>query len=58
VAGPLGGDGVRVTTRRELAEALERAAGTRGRFQLIEVMIAPGSLSATLAGFVKALQRR
>jgi len=58
LAGPLGGDGVRVTTRRELAEALERAANRRGRFQLIEAMIPPGSVSATLEGFVKALQRR
>jgi len=58
MAGPLGGDGVRVTTRRELAEALERASRNRGRFQLVEVMIPPGSVSATLGGFVKALQRR
>jgi len=58
VAGPLGGDGVRVTTRRELAAALERAARHRGRFQLIEAMIPPGSVSPTLGGFVGALQRR
>jgi indolepyruvate decarboxylase len=58
LASPLGGDGIRVTTRRELAAALERAFATRGRFQLIEVMIPPGSVSATLEGFVGALQRR
>jgi len=58
LAAPLGGDGVRVTTRRELAAALDRAFGRRGRFQLIEVMIPPGSVSATLAGFVGALKRR
>jgi indolepyruvate decarboxylase len=57
-AAPLGGDGVRVTTRRELAAALERAFATRGRFQLIEAMIPPGSVSATLEGFVGALKRR
>ena len=58
VAAPLGGDGTRVTNRREFAEALERAAGRRGRFQLIEAMIPPGSISPTLDGFVGALKRR
>jgi indolepyruvate decarboxylase len=57
-AAPLGGDGVRVATRREFAAALERAAQCRGRFQLIEAMIPPGSVSPTLGGFVGALQRR
>ena len=52
LAGPLGGDGVRVTTRRELAAALTRAHGTRGRFQLIEVMLPRGHTSETLARFV------
>ncbi len=42
LAGPLGGDGVRVGTRRELAAALEAAHATRGRFQLIEVMLPRG----------------
>jgi indolepyruvate decarboxylase len=58
LAGPLGGEGVRVTTRRELAAALERASATRGRFQLIEAMIPPGAVSPTLEGFVGALKRR
>jgi indolepyruvate decarboxylase len=58
VAAPLGGDGQRVTTRRELAAAIDRAAQCRGRFQLIEAMVPPGSVSPTLAGFVGALQRR
>ncbi len=58
VAAALGGDGVRVTTRRELAAALERAAATRGRFQLIEAMIPTGAVSPTLGGYVGALQRR
>lgn len=57
-AAPLGGDGMRVGTRRELAAALATAAARRGRFQLIEAMIPPGSVSPTLAGFVAALQRR
>jgi indolepyruvate decarboxylase len=58
MAAPLGGEGVRVTTRRELVAALERAAASRGRFQIIEVMIPPGSVSPTLEGFVGALKRR
>ncbi len=58
VAGALGGDGVRVKTRRELADALERAARTRGRFQLIEAMIPRGSLSRTLARFVEGFRNR
>jgi indolepyruvate decarboxylase len=52
LAGPLGGDGVRVTTRKELADALEQAHATRGRFQLIEVMLPRGRTSDTLARFV------
>ena len=58
LAAPMGGDGQRVTTRRELAAALERAASRRGRFQLIEAMVPAGSVSPTLAGFVAALKRR
>jgi indolepyruvate decarboxylase len=58
LAAPLGGDGVRVGTRRELAAALERAAASRGRFQVVEAMIPPGSVSLTLEGFVEALKRR
>ncbi len=52
LAGPLGGDGVRVATRRALADALARAYATRGRFQLIEVMLPRGQTSDTLARFV------
>jgi indolepyruvate decarboxylase len=48
----LGGDGTRVRTRAELAVALEHAATTRGRFQLIEAMLPRGSTSETLARFV------
>ena len=53
----LGGDGVRVTTRRELAAALERAIATRGRFQLIEAMIPRGTQSPTLSRFVAGVKR-
>ena len=52
LAGPLGGDGVRVRTRAELVAALARAHATRGRFQLIEVMLPRGKTSDTLARFV------
>lgn len=48
----LGGDGIRVQTRAELAAALEHAVATRGRFQLIEAMLPRGSISDTLARFV------
>ena len=56
-AAALGGDGVRVTTRGELAAALARAHATRGRFQLIEAMIPRGVLSDTLARFVAGVKR-
>jgi indolepyruvate decarboxylase len=57
MAASLGGDGVRVSTRRELRAALSRAATTRGRFQLIEAMIPPGVISSTLRRFVEGVRR-
>ena len=57
MAAGMGGDGVRVRTRGELAAALARAVATRGRFQLIEVMIPRGVLSATLQRFVAGVKR-
>ncbi|HET7203204.1 MAG TPA: indolepyruvate/phenylpyruvate decarboxylase [Steroidobacteraceae bacterium] len=57
-AAPLGGDGVRVHTRAELATALERAIATRGRFQLIDAVIPRGSVSPALARFVATLSKR
>jgi indolepyruvate decarboxylase len=56
-ASALGGDGVRVRTRRELRDALARAAATHGRFQLVEAMIPRGVLSPTLARFVAGVRR-
>ncbi|HEX4857572.1 MAG TPA: indolepyruvate/phenylpyruvate decarboxylase [Usitatibacteraceae bacterium] len=53
----LGGQGVRVNNRAEFAAALEQAAGTRGRFQLIEAIIPAENLSPTLARFVDAVKR-
>ena len=52
LAGPLGGEGHRVTTRAELVRALRHAHTTRGRFQLIEAMLPRGQTSDTLARFV------
>ena len=57
MAAGMGGDGQVVTTRGELTAALERAHATRGRFQLLDVRLAPGVLSPTLERFVKAVRR-
>jgi len=57
LAGPLGGDGARVRTRADLAVALAKAYATRGRFQLIEVMLARGDTSETLARFVAGFKK-
>jgi indolepyruvate decarboxylase len=57
MAAGMGGDGVRVRTRAELSAALERAVATRGRFQLVEVMLPRGSLSRTLERFVAGVRR-
>jgi indolepyruvate decarboxylase len=56
IAGSLGGRGERVTTRRELAAALERAVEQRGVFSLVEVMLPRGVTSQTLARFVAGFQ--
>src|SRR5262249_22819031 len=52
IAPALGGTGERVTTRRELAAALERAIAALGRFSLVEAMLPRGATSDTLARFV------
>ena len=57
VAGPLGGDGVRVRTKAELKAALDKAMTTRGRFQLIEVMLERGAMSETLSRFVAGVKK-
>jgi indolepyruvate decarboxylase len=46
-----------VSTRAELAAALQRAHATRGRFQLIDVRLERGTLSPTLQRFVTAVKR-
>ena len=55
IAKPLGGDGIRVHTRRELAAALDAAVQTRGRFQLVEIMLARGQRSQTLNRFIQGM---
>lgn len=57
IAETLGGRGRRVATRRELSEAMAAAVAERGRFQVIEVMLARGAISPTLARFAAALTR-
>ncbi len=57
MADGMGGDGVRVRTRAELRQALDRAVQTTERFQLIEIMIPRGVLSDTLSRFVAAVRR-
>jgi indolepyruvate decarboxylase len=52
IAKSIGGFGERVATRRQLAEALERAHARRGQFSLIELMLPRGATSDTLARFV------
>ena len=57
MAAGMGGDGMRVRSRAELADALAQAVATRGRFQLIEAMIPTGELSATLKRYVAGVKR-
>jgi indolepyruvate decarboxylase len=56
IAASIGGVGERVTTRRELAAALDRAVGRRGQFSLVEVMLPRGETSDTLARFVSGFK--
>jgi indolepyruvate decarboxylase len=53
----MGGDGYLVRTRAELDTALARAHATRGRFQLLDIRLAPGARSPTLTRFVQAVKR-
>jgi indolepyruvate decarboxylase len=57
LADALGGKGYRAHTRAELAQALDQAVASRGRFQLVEAMIPRGVLSPTLARFVEGQKR-
>ncbi len=53
----MAGTGYLIRTRAELEAALERAHATRGRFQLLDIRIAPGARSPTLTRFVQAVKR-
>jgi len=57
MASGMGGEGVRVRTRRELARALRNAYSQRGRFHLIEIMLEPGAISPTLERFIAGVKR-
>ena len=57
MAAGMGGDGQCVRTRAELGLALARAFATRGKFQLIDIRLAPGARSPTLTRFVEAVKR-
>jgi len=57
MAAGLGGDGHKATTRAELAQALDAAFTTRGRFQLIQAVYPRGVLSPTLERFVAGQKR-
>jgi indolepyruvate decarboxylase len=54
----LGGIGTRVTTRRDLAEALKTAHADKDNFHLIEVMLERGAVSPTLQRFVDTARER
>lgn len=56
LAPSLGGHGERVTTRAELAAALESAVQRRGQFSIVEVMMERGAISDTLARFVSGFK--
>ena len=57
MAAGMGGDGTVVHTRAELQAALQQAHATRGRFQLLDIRLAPGAQSPTLERFVNAVKR-
>ncbi|MBL4603027.1 MAG: indolepyruvate/phenylpyruvate decarboxylase [Emcibacteraceae bacterium] len=56
LANILGGNGYRVTTRAELKTALDKAYSTRGKFQLVEVMMDREAISPTLKRFTDAIK--
>lgn len=56
IAASIGGHGVRVASRRDLAAALEAALQRRGVFSLIEVMLPRGVTSKTLQRFVQGFK--
>jgi indolepyruvate decarboxylase len=57
MAASMGGDGYRVKSCGELEDTLAVAHATRGRFQLIDIRLAPDACSPTLRRFVHAVKR-
>jgi len=55
LAQALGGEGVRVQTRSQLAKALHDAFQRREKFQLIEVIVPRGKTSRTMSQFVSGI---
>jgi len=58
MAPSMGGIGTRVSTRKQLAEALSSAHADDSSFHLIEVMLERGAISPTLQRFVDAIKER
>ncbi|HRK23838.1 MAG TPA: indolepyruvate/phenylpyruvate decarboxylase [Beijerinckiaceae bacterium] len=58
MAAPLGGVGVRVTTRAELANALREAYADKGHWRMIEIMLPRGVFSKTLRRFTEVIGAR
>ena len=58
IAKSLGGKGVRVATRKELAAALDAAHADTSSWQMIEIMIPRDAYSRTLTRFVNAAKKR
>ncbi|MCB9956986.1 MAG: indolepyruvate/phenylpyruvate decarboxylase [Rhodospirillaceae bacterium] len=58
LATALGGHGTRVTTRAELAQALDHAVTATDSFQLIEIILPRDALSATLRRFTTAMKEK
>jgi len=56
IAKTLGGDGYAVKTTKEFYEALNTAIKTRGKFQLIEVILPKDDMSTTLKEYVSAIK--
>ena len=58
MAASLGGKGVRVETRKQLAGALEAAWQDQSSFQLIDIIIPREEISPTLKRFVEAIRQK
>jgi indolepyruvate decarboxylase len=56
MAAPLGGRGHRVTTRAELATALDAAVADTSTFHILDVVMPRGARSRTLSRFVEAFE--